>query len=184
MKSAFDRCMVWLVDHRLATLLAVLLITLLSVIGHFRPEWVRQFFVTPQTQDAPASNTNRRSNTNNRFNTNRRSNKDNTSVRTIPNVDPVSLSASDAVIVVQSPRFFTPAGAKAMRHVVDELEKLDYVRAQRVGAGLWLVQCDWRDADVCCRCHHHSISVFHLAGKQNSCGARQESDRSQSDPHQ
>jgi len=117
MKSAFDRCMVWIVDHRLATFSAVLLITLLSVIGHFRPEWVRQFFVTPQTQAASANNTNLRSS------------KDDTSVRKRPNVDPVSLSASDAVIVVQSPRFFTPAGAKAMRHVVDELEKLDYVHS-------------------------------------------------------
>lgn len=109
--------MIWIVDHRGFTFLAVVMITVLAVIGHMRPEWVRQFFVTPQTQDSPASNTNSSRNTND------------TSARKRPDVDPVSLSASDAVIVVQSPQFFTPAGAKAMRHVVDELEKLDYVRS-------------------------------------------------------
>jgi len=122
MKTAFDRVMTWTVDHRLITLLAVLLITLLSVIGYFRPEWVRQFFVTRQTQESPAINKDSRRNIHSR------SNKDDTQRRKRPNVDPVSLSASDAVLVVQSPQFFTPAGAKAMRHVVDELEKLDYVR--------------------------------------------------------
>ena len=51
--------------------------------------------------------------------------KDN--VETLPNVDPISLSRSDAVIVVESDSFFTPNGSDAMRAVVDELEELDHV---------------------------------------------------------
>jgi predicted RND superfamily exporter protein len=45
-------------------------------------------------------------------------------------VEPVSLSNSDAVIVVHSAadEFFSPQGARALRHVVEELESLDYVR--------------------------------------------------------
>ena len=113
MKSAFDRFMAWTVDHRGFTFLAVLMITVLAVIGHTRPDWVRQIFVStkPNVEESASSDS------------------DETIRREAPNVDPVSLSASDAVLVVQSPKFFTPGGAKVMRHVVDELEKIDYVRS-------------------------------------------------------
>ena len=45
-----------------------------------------------------------------------------------PDVDPVSLTDSHAIIVVKSDSFFTPDGAKALRHIVDELESRDYIR--------------------------------------------------------
>ena len=45
----------------------------------------------------------------------------------LPAVDPVSLSNSDAVLVVQSEQFFTPEGARAMRDVVTQLESLEHV---------------------------------------------------------
>lgn len=44
------------------------------------------------------------------------------------NVQPVQLGNSDAVIVVESPSFFTPQGAQAMRAVVARLESLEQVR--------------------------------------------------------
>ncbi|MCA9184214.1 MAG: MMPL family transporter [Planctomycetales bacterium] len=47
---------------------------------------------------------------------------------TPPNVNPLSLSGADAVLVVESDRFFTAEGAQALRHVVAELEALDFVR--------------------------------------------------------
>ena len=52
-------------------------------------------------------------------------------------MEPVSLSNSDAVIVVHSAadEFFSPEGAAALRHVVQELESLDYVRSV-----LWMDQ--------------------------------------------
>ena len=113
MKSVFDRFMAWTVDHRICTFLVVVSITIMALVGHTRPQWVRQFFNAEDPQESDEKTANRKSGP---------------QVRDTPDVDPVSLSASDAVIVVQSSQFFTPAGAKAMRHVVDEVEKLDYVR--------------------------------------------------------
>ena len=54
-----------------------------------------------------------------------------------PTVEPVSLSNSDAVLVVHSAndQFFSPEGAQALRHVVESLESLDYVRSV-----LWMDQ--------------------------------------------
>lgn len=110
MKSAFDRFMVWTVDHRALTFLGVVVITVIATVGHTRPLLVRQMFAR---QQSPASSST--------------ANQPAEEWRNVPNVDPVSLSDSDAVIVVQSPAFFTPAGARAMRHVVQKLEELDYV---------------------------------------------------------
>lgn len=51
MKSAFDRFMAWTVTHRGFTFLAVVMITALAVIGHTRPDWVRQIFISPKTDN-------------------------------------------------------------------------------------------------------------------------------------
>ncbi len=109
LKSAFDRVMVWTVDHRKITAAAMLAITLLAIIGYVRPQMVRAIFVSssgPLQQDSTNSDDD---------------------FKPLPNIDPVSLSESDAVIVVQSSSFFTPQGARAMRHVVETLEEQDYV---------------------------------------------------------
>lgn len=109
LKSVFDRAMVWTVDHRRITALAVLTITLLSILGYVRPQSVRELFISPKPERAVEKNA--------------------TEVvfRAVPDIDPVSLSESDAVIVVKSSSFFTPQGARAMRHVVSTLEELDHV---------------------------------------------------------
>ncbi len=109
LKSVFDQAMVWTVDHRRTTALAVLIITLLAILGYVRPQSVRELFVSPGKEKAAAQNANE------------------DAFRAVPDVDPVSLSESDAVMVVKSTSFFTPQGAKAMRHVVSTLEELDYV---------------------------------------------------------
>jgi uncharacterized protein len=126
MKFVFDRFMAWTVDHRGFTFLAVVMITVLAVIGHTRPDWVRQIFISPKPNvEQPAA----KNNVAPRKAALKRDAPQQETQREAPQVDPVSLSGSDAVLVVQSPQFFTPAGAKAMRHVVDELEKIDYVRS-------------------------------------------------------
>jgi len=109
LKSVFDQAMVWTVDHRRATALAVLIITLLAILGYVRPQFVRELFVSPGKEKAAAKQANEEA------------------FRAVPDVDSVSLSESDAVMVVKSTSFFTPQGAKAMRHVVSKLEELDYV---------------------------------------------------------
>jgi hypothetical protein len=89
--------------------LAVLIITLLAILGYVRPQFVRELFVSPGKEKAAESKANEEA------------------FRAVPDVDSVSLSESDAVMVVKSTSFFTPQGAKAMRHVVSKLEELDYV---------------------------------------------------------
>lgn len=128
MKSAFDRFMAWTVNHRGFTFLAVVMITALAVIGHTRPDLVRQIFVTAKSNtEQPVAE--KSGGGPRRSKSPPETSQPETQRREAPKVDPVSLSGSDAVLVVQSPQFFTPAGAKAMRHVVDELEKIDYVRS-------------------------------------------------------
>ncbi|MBV08987.1 efflux RND transporter permease subunit [Rubinisphaera sp.] len=46
----------------------------------------------------------------------------------IPDVDAVSLTDSDVILVVKSKQFFTPEGAAAIRDVVAQLDALPYVR--------------------------------------------------------
>ncbi len=113
MKASFDRLMAWTVDHRGVTAFVVFLITVLSVIGHTKPEWVRSAFTVPPSSEQEEGSNNVAT--------------AGSEPRPLPKVDPVSLSDSDAVIVVQSANFFSPDGARAMRRVVDELESLDYV---------------------------------------------------------
>lgn len=98
-----------MVDHRRTTLVCMALTTAAAVVGYVDPGLVRGVFVDADreaTDDTDASDE---------------------EVVASPDVDPVSLSQSDAVIVVQSPHFFTPDGARSMRAVVDALEDLPHV---------------------------------------------------------
>lgn len=112
MKRRFDRLMSLTVARRGATICLVVTISLIAFTGFWRPGLVRSLFVSEAVDssaptevfdgdppDAPP-----------------------------PNVDPVSLSDSDAVIVVRGDRFFSPEGAAALRDVVARLENLDHVR--------------------------------------------------------
>jgi predicted RND superfamily exporter protein len=109
MKSAFDRAMVWTVDHRRVTFALILLTTAFAVIGYLDPSLVRSLFVGAAPRHSNDSYS------------------QSEAFEPLPNVDPVSLSDSDAVVVVQSPAFFTPSAARAMRRVVEKLEDLDHV---------------------------------------------------------
>lgn len=46
----------------------------------------------------------------------------------LPDVDPVSLTDSHAILLIKSDDFFTPRGADALRKIVDELEAKDHIR--------------------------------------------------------
>jgi uncharacterized protein len=111
MKRHFDHLIALTVNHRTATAMLLLVISGIAFVGHWRPSLVRRLFVASKTVDAepeelwdsaPAD-------------------------APPPNVDPISLSNSNAVIVVRGDRFFTPQGARALRHVVATLDELDYV---------------------------------------------------------
>jgi predicted RND superfamily exporter protein len=115
---SFDRVFGWTVNHRVAVTLFILVMSGISIVGYIGPDNVKRWFQPPSapsatvdtiTADEPAR----------------------------PAVEPVSLSNSDAVIVVHSAadQFFSPEGAAALRHVVQQLESLDHVRSV-----LWMDQ--------------------------------------------
>ncbi|QDT54276.1 multidrug efflux system subunit MdtC [Caulifigura coniformis] len=114
MSRFFDRFIVWTVDHRLLVTLFILAMSGLAAVGYVSPESVRTWF--QPTSAAPEARTR-------------------SSARATreapPNVEPISLSNSDAVLVVRSDsdQLFTPAGARALRQIVADLESLDYVRS-------------------------------------------------------
>ena len=100
------------VNHRWLPSLLLLIITVVTVIGHIDPNILLDLF----RADVVADN-----------------NSDDQQFDALPDVDPVSLSGSDAVIVVQGDNFFTPRAAAALRQVVDDLEALPEVQSV-----LWL----------------------------------------------
>ena len=109
MNQLSDRLAVWTVDHRWAPGLLILLISVIAGLGfydpHLLPSLVESEPVAPASEPtkAPAP------------------------VVVIDEDSPLSLTDSDAIVVVQSPEFFTPQGAKALRQVVADLEALNYV---------------------------------------------------------
>lgn len=109
MKAAFDRAMVWMVDHRRFTFSMIVLTTVLSIVGHVRPHWVRGLFVSTEATSEEKSN-------------------DKTEPqRKSPNVGGVFQIAGESIIVAESKQFFTPEGAKMMRRVVETLEQQEHI---------------------------------------------------------
>jgi len=107
MSLAFDAVARWSVDHRWSVVLLILLLSGVSIMGYVDPELVLMRGEDSKgdliTQSPPSGRPAR------------------------PQVDPFTLSRGDAVLVADSDSFFTPEGAEAMRAVVDDLERLDYV---------------------------------------------------------
>ncbi len=106
MRGLFDRLAILVVDHRWIPSLLILAISLPAAIGHWQPELVRRLLKSPQAAE---------------------SNSDSSDTQAPPNVDPISISRADAVIVVQCDDFFTARSADALRAVVSDLEALDQV---------------------------------------------------------
>lgn len=88
--------------------------SVISIVGYIAPERVREYFLPPPlpepapatgavTPAAPAK-------------------------KPAPNVESLDLTRSDAILVVESDDIFTPTGAQALRHMVEKLEALPYIR--------------------------------------------------------
>jgi len=118
MSRYFDLSIGRFVDTPALALPILLLLTVLATLGHFWPGWTDVFTQTEpqeqkqQTQPGDSSMSRVRD----------------VSERSLPDVEAVSLTDSDVVLVVESPDIFTPEGAAALRQVVEDLEELDFVR--------------------------------------------------------
>ncbi len=103
-----------MVDHPLLVTLFVLALSGIALMGYTMPEQVRDWF-TPapapvkQSQEKPATPQKK--------------------PERPPDVDPISLTDADTILVIDSDEFFTTDGIKALRSIVGELESLEYVRS-------------------------------------------------------
>jgi predicted RND superfamily exporter protein len=118
--QVFDRSVGWTVDHRWWVTFFILAASSLAIVGYVSPLTVRNWFL-PATEPAGTTQPSSTGPAN----------------EPPPNVEPISLSNADAVLVVhsESDQFFTPDGARALRQVVDDLKSLPYVRSV-----LWMDQ--------------------------------------------
>ncbi len=107
MHSIFDPLANFIIARRAVVAGFLAAITAVAILGYTKADQIRNWLRANETSDAA----------------------ENEEFPDAPkNVDPISISNSDAVLVVRSGHFFTPAGAKAMRAVVKELEELDQVQ--------------------------------------------------------
>ena len=107
MSKFFARLANLIVDHPVWVVLFLLGTSAISTLGYVNPDLVRDLFKEKQNENSSGINLE--------------------SFEAPPDVDPVSLTDSHAILVVKSDSIFSPQGAKALRHIVDELEKLDHV---------------------------------------------------------
>ncbi|MFH1304551.1 MAG: MMPL family transporter, partial [Planctomycetota bacterium] len=112
MSRTFNRCSVWMVDHPLLVTLFILLLSGIAMLGYTMPEQVRDWFKPAppkQVQQAPAEPPVKQERP--------------------PDVNPISLTDADTILVIDSDQFFTTDGVKALRAIVKEIESLDYVQS-------------------------------------------------------
>lgn len=115
MKSFPVRLAEFSIERKPAVWLLLFLLSSLAIVGHVNPRLITRLWTTTTEELDEEESDSERSGT------------------TLPNVSPISLSNSDAVIVIESENFFTPQAAEAVRGIVDELEELD-----QVGRILWM----------------------------------------------
>lgn len=110
MQNISARLAAWSIRQRALVWTLILIISGFAVIGHYDPRIVTALFASEQVTEESRVDSN-------------------TKDRPTPpaNVQPISLSRSDAVLVVESVDFFTPRGAEAMRQVAEQLRQLDQV---------------------------------------------------------
>ena len=114
MRYWFDKLTAWLVHHTWFMAITVIVITLIAAQGYRNPASVRQFFI----RNAPAEN---------QAGDSRRDQAVRNNRPAAPNVEAVDLTRGDAILVIDSKKFFTREGAKALQGIVDRLEETDYV---------------------------------------------------------
>ncbi|MBX3438781.1 MAG: MMPL family transporter [Planctomycetaceae bacterium] len=89
-------------------MLLLLVMTAIALVGYIDANLVRRWFRQPEVT-SPGTRL------------------QSSSSPDVPDVERVSLSDSDAILVIESDQFFTPEGATALRTIVERLEALDYV---------------------------------------------------------
>lgn len=114
MRFWFDKATAWLVHHTVFMAIIVIGMTLVAIQGYRNPASVRQFFIRNAPAEGQASD-------------NRRDEAVRKDRQPAPNVESVDLTRGDAILVIDSKKFFTRDGAKALQAIVDRLEELDYV---------------------------------------------------------
>lgn len=117
--QSFGRSTAWIVDRPLWAYLILILISSIATVGYVAPERVRNLFrarpVPTQPQAAataaPTPST------------------EPPVAKPRPQVDSLDLTRSDAILVIESDDIFTPTGAQGLRHMIQTLEALPYVRS-------------------------------------------------------
>ncbi|MCA9198999.1 MAG: MMPL family transporter, partial [Planctomycetales bacterium] len=109
MSQLFNRATLWMVDRPKLVWGLLGTISIIAIVGYWNPRFLVEAWDANEGRSSSANSANT------------------TQSPTAPDVDPFSLDA-DAVLVVQSDAFFSPAGATALRDIVSELEAADYVR--------------------------------------------------------
>lgn len=108
MTQAFNRATGWIVARPIAGWSVLLTISLIALVGYLSSDLIKTRFAAKAFDE-----------------------NDSRSVdgvfETPPDIEPISLTDTDAILVCQSDQFFTPDGSQAMRHVVERLEELDFV---------------------------------------------------------
>ena len=109
----FGRSTAWIVDRPAWAYLFLFVITSIATVGYVAPEKVRNLFrpkpavpavsATPTAAPVPE--------------------------RARPAVEAFDLIRSDAILVIESDKVFTPAGASALRHMVETLEATPFIRS-------------------------------------------------------
>ena len=110
MSKTFNRYTAWIVDRPIASVILLVLITVVAIIGYRTPQLFSQLFA----QEANQSESQVQETEAEEFDT-------------PPDVEAIALGAADAIIVAESDSFFTADGAEAMRAVVTALEQLPHV---------------------------------------------------------
>ncbi len=119
MQHLSSRLASWSVRHRGTLWLLIIALSSLAVVGHTDPRIVTQWF--SKTAESTSDSFTKRGSSSGTTTP-----QEQTSA---PTVQPISLSGSDAVLVVESPVFFTPRGTAALRHVAGRIEQLEQVRS-------------------------------------------------------
>lgn len=115
MTNRFNSATGWIVNRPWITTLVLIVFTAIASVGHFDPDLpvrVMDSFKAAPAPDAADQQVQA---------------EVAEELEDLPDVEPFGLN-SEAILVVESDVFFTPAGAAALRQVIDDLENLDYVR--------------------------------------------------------
>ncbi|MBD3675996.1 MAG: MMPL family transporter [Planctomycetaceae bacterium] len=109
MNALFHRWLAATTRHRVWVLLTILAFTVIATVGRINPEWIiggEEPTSGPQGSTSSAAS----------------------STALPPDVSPLRVDNADVVLIVDSKSFFTPAGSRAIRDVVDSIEALSMVQ--------------------------------------------------------